>query len=71
MKLLYGILEAGNHLFTTYHTHHKQILGIIESTYNLCLISKSKPLKIVGMQIDNILILVDENFAISKEKTIK
>ena len=49
MKPLYGVLEAGNHLFATYHTHYKEKLGMIESTYNLYLFFRSKPLAIIGM----------------------
>ncbi len=35
IKPLYGIPEAGKHKFTTYHTHYKEKLGIIESTKEL------------------------------------
>lgn len=37
MKPLYGVPEAGNNWFATYHTHHKEKLEMTESTYNFCL----------------------------------
>ncbi len=38
IKPLYGIPEAGNHWFSTYHRHHTEKLRIVESTYNPCLL---------------------------------
>ncbi|EED15752.1 hypothetical protein TSTA_051890 [Talaromyces stipitatus ATCC 10500] len=35
---LYGIPEAGNHWFHTYHKHYTKQLGMETSTYNLCLL---------------------------------
>ena len=71
MKPLYGVPEAGNHWFAIYHTHHKEKLGMTKSTYDSCLFFRSEPLGIVGMQIDDILILADNNFASTKEEAIK
>ena len=49
LKPLYGILEAGNHWFKTYHSHHIQQLNIDQSTYNPCLLYSNKPFGIVGL----------------------
>ena len=50
MKPLYVVPEAGNHWFATYHKHHKEKLGMTESTYDPCLIFRFEPLGIVGIQ---------------------
>ena len=71
MKPLYNVPEAENHWFATYHMHHKKKLGMTESTYDSCLLFRSEPLGIVKMQTDDTLILADNNFASTKEKTIK
>lgn len=44
---------------------------MIESIYNLYHLFRSKPLEIMGIQTDDILILADNNFASTKEKVIK
>lgn len=44
MKPLYGVPEAGNHWFATYHKHHTEKLGMSESTYDSCLLFKHEPL---------------------------
>ena len=71
MKPLYGVLEAGNHWFATYHIHHKDKLGMKESTYDPCLFYSSGLFGIVGMQTDDILILADDDFASIEEDAIK
>jgi hypothetical protein len=38
MKPLYGISEAGNHWFSTYHKLHTDSLGMKTSTYDPCLL---------------------------------
>ena len=70
MKPLYGIPEAGNHWFATYHTLYKEKLGRKESIYNPCLFYSSGPFCIVEMQTNDTLILANNNFA-SKEAAIK
>ena len=70
IKLLYNVTEVGNHWFATYHMHHKEKLEMIKSTYNLYLLFRSKPLRIVGMQTNDTLILADNNFASTKKKAI-
>ena len=71
MKPLYGILEAGNHWFATYHTYHKEKLGMTESIYDPCLFFRFEPLGTVGMQTNDTLILADNNFAGTEKKAIK
>lgn len=71
MKSLYDIPEAGNYWFATYHTYHKDKLGIIESIYNHCLLYSSSLFDIVEMQTDGILILADNNFASTEEDAIR
>ena len=71
IKSLYGAPEAGNYWFATYHTHYKEKLKIIESTYNPYLLHSNSSFGIVGMQTDNILILADNNCASIKEDAIK
>ena len=61
-----------NHLFTTYHTYHKAQLGIKELTYDPYIFFSSSPaFGIVGIQINNILILADNDFASIEEDVIK
>lgn len=72
MKPVYGVPDADNHWFTIYHAYDKDILGIKQSTYDLCLFFISGPtFGIVGIQTDDILILVDNNFTSIKEEAIK
>ena len=71
MISLYGVPEAGNHWFATYHTHHKDKLGMKESTYDPCLLYSSGPFGIVGMQTDDTLILADNDFAGKEESAIQ
>lgn len=63
MKYLYGILKAGNYWFATYHTYYKEKLRIMESTYKPYFFYRFGPLKIVEIQTNDILILIDNNFA--------
>ena len=63
VKPLYGVPEAGNHWFKTYHTHHVEQLGMTQSTYDLCLLYSRDPFGIVGLQTDDILFLADNEFA--------
>ncbi len=44
---------------------------MIESTYKPCFLYRSDRLGIVGMQINNILILADNNFANKEEEAVK
>ena len=71
MKPLYGVPEAGNHLFATYHTHYKDKLGIINSIYDPCLFYSSSSFGIVGMQTNITLIFADNDFGSTEENVIR
>ncbi len=74
VKPLYGVSEAGNHWFKTYHGHHTDKLGMIPFTYDSCLLytptSFQTGLGIVGMQTDDTLILADQSFAAVEEEAV-
>jgi hypothetical protein len=63
VKPLYGVPEAGNHWFKTYHTHHVEQLGMTQSTYDPCLLYSREPFGVVGLQTDDTLFLADDEFA--------
>jgi len=62
LKLLYRIAEAGTYWWATYSKHYKEKLLITTSIFNPCfLITTTGTLfGIVGMQINNIIILGDD-----------
>jgi hypothetical protein len=67
LRPLYGVPEAGNHWFNTYHWHHLEQLGMHQSTFDPCLLfynnkndKNDNGFGIVGMQTDDILLLTDE-----------
>lgn len=70
LKPLYGVPEAGNHWFKTYHSHHIDHLGMTQSTYDPCLLYNTQPFGIVGLQTDDTLILADPKFADDEEKEL-
>ena len=63
VKPLYGVPEAGNHWFKTYHSHHTKELSMNQSTYDPCLLYSNKPFGVVGLQTDDTLFLADKGFA--------
>lgn len=64
IKPLYGIPEAGNHWFNTYHRHHIEKLRMNQSTYDPCLLyTNSNGFAIAGLQTDDTLLLADQTFA--------
>jgi hypothetical protein len=63
LKPLYGVPEAGNHWFKTYHAHHIEQLHMEQSTYDPCLLQSNSPFGIVGLQTDDTLFVADEAFA--------
>ena len=75
VKPLYGVPEAGNHWFNTYHTHHIRKLRMNQSTYDPCLFrtasNDNSGFGIVGIQTDNTLILCDNTFAINEADELK
>jgi hypothetical protein len=72
IKPLYGIPEAGNHWFNTYHRHHTEKLSMTESTFDPCLLySHNIGFGIVGLQTDDTLFLGDNAFATAEEVKLK
>ncbi|KAE8553803.1 hypothetical protein EYB25_002341 [Talaromyces marneffei] len=74
IRPLYGIPEAGNHWFRTYHRHHTDRLKMETSTFDPCLLHCSEPntgFGIVGMQTDDTLLLADDLFAIREQHEIE
>lgn len=74
IKPLYGVPEAGAHWFNIYHTYHINKLSMMESTYDSCLlymVGSNKGFGVVGLQIDDTLILADDIFAAAEEKELK
>ena len=64
IKSLYEVPEAGIHWFNTYHKHHTKKLAMQQSTYDSCLLYiNKKGFGVVGLQIDDTLILGNETFA--------
>ena len=72
VKPLYGVPEAGNHWFSTYHKHHLDKLHMAQSTYDPCLMySTTTPFGLVGLQTDDTLIVADNAFAEAEEAELK
>ena len=72
MKPLYGVPEAGNHWFKTYHQHHVRKLKMEQSTYDPCLLyTPLNGLGIVGLQTDDTLFLADQTFADAEETELQ
>ena len=74
VKPLYGIPEAGNHWFKTYHKFHKEKLKMTCSTYDACLLhcnNKNDGFGIIAMQTDDTLMLADDRFAKREEHEIE
>jgi hypothetical protein len=60
VKPLYGVPEAGNHWFKTYHQHHVSKLKMEQSTYDPCLLyTPLNGFGIIRLQTDNTLFLAD------------
>lgn len=73
VKPLYGVPEAGNHWYNTYHTHHVTKLDMQQSTYDPCLLysAKGTGFGVVGLQTDDTIILADATFATNEEIQLK
>ena len=71
MKLLYEIFETNNHWFFIYHKYYIEQFVIIKSIYNSCLFHCIKLFVVIDFQIDDILIFVNDDFAIKKTKSSK
>lgn len=66
VRPLYGILEAGNHWYKTYHDHHTNQLKLQVSTFDPCLLFSEEA--IVGMQTDDTLFAGTESFIKREEE---
>ncbi|RFU26353.1 hypothetical protein B7463_g9983, partial [Scytalidium lignicola] len=71
VKPLYGVPEAGNHWFQTYHSHHVEALAMKPSTYDPCLLYSTEPFGVVGLQTDDTLFVGDAQFAELEQKQLK
>jgi hypothetical protein len=72
IKPLYGVLEARNHWFNTYHCHHLKKLHMSQSTYDPCLLyTDYNGFGVVGLQTDDTLLLANKTFAESEEMRLK
>lgn len=71
VKLLYGVPEAGNHWFATYHNYHINDFAMTELTYDPCLLYRCAPFDFVGLQTDDTLMLANDTFAATEEEAIK
>jgi hypothetical protein len=69
---LYGVPEAGNHWFQTYHRYHREKLRMDQSTYDPCLLfTKGNNIGIIGLQTDDTLLLADRSFAAEEERELQ
>ena len=72
VRPLYGVPEAGNHWFQTYHRYHREKLKMEQSTYDPCLLfTKGDNIGIIGLQTDDTLLLADKDFAAEEEKELQ
>lgn len=68
---LYGLAETGTHWFQTYHQHHENRLGMVNSTFDMCLLHTNETdsvFAVVGLQTDDTLILGNKDFITKEEK---
>jgi hypothetical protein len=65
IRPLYGVPEAGTHWFRTYHTHHTEKLGLVSSTFDLCLLFNDQA--IIRLQTDDTLIAATPEFMVLEE----
>ena|ERR1700735_3566635 len=72
LKLLYGIPEAGTYWWAIYYKYYKEKLSIIISTYDPCFLitTKKEVFGLIGMQTDNTLILVLEEFLVLEDNKL-
>ncbi|KAI1001842.1 hypothetical protein K3495_g6358 [Podosphaera aphanis] len=73
VKLLYGVPEAGNHWFRTFHNHHTKEIFMTQSTFDSCLLYCHKPglLGIIGLQTDDTLFLANDCFTNDEQTKLK
>ncbi|KAI1007694.1 hypothetical protein K3495_g536 [Podosphaera aphanis] len=68
LRPLYGISEAGNHWFKTYHDHHGSKLNLEQSSSDACLLFNQSA--IVALQTDDTLFACDDEFKQKERKAI-
>ncbi|KAI0995299.1 hypothetical protein K3495_g12883 [Podosphaera aphanis] len=74
VKPLYGVPEAGNYWYKTYHQHHTKNLLMKTSTYDPCLLYSNNSegdFGIVGLQTDETIFLANGSFATKEEVKLK
>jgi hypothetical protein len=71
LKPLYGVPEAGNHWFKTYHEHHINKLQMQQSTFDPCLLHSNNPFGLVGLQTDDTLLLASKELADLEEDELQ
>jgi hypothetical protein len=71
LRPLYGVPEAGNHWFKTYHEHHINKLQMQQSTFDPCLLHSNDPFGLVGLQTDDTLILASKKFVDLEEEELQ
>lgn len=72
IKPLYGIPEAGNHWFRTYHGHYTSRLRMQPSTYDPCLLHQTgDTFGVLGLQTDDTIGLFSPEFAQEEEEQIQ
>jgi hypothetical protein len=74
IKSLYDVSKADNHWFKIYHDHHTDKLKMTQFTYDLCLlyitVISHIDMRIMNMQTDDTLILIDQSFAVVEKEAI-
>ncbi|KAL0933405.1 reverse transcriptase-like protein [Colletotrichum truncatum] len=74
VKPLYGLAESGLYWYKTYATHHKEDLGMIESTYNPCLLyttTGADDFGITAMQTDDTMSFATASFSVREEEQLE
>ena len=74
VRPLYGAAESGLFWFKTYHAHHKEKLLMKTSSYDPCLLITDEgpdTFGITGMQTDDTLSFVTDNFSVREEEALQ
>ncbi|KAI0996562.1 hypothetical protein K3495_g11622 [Podosphaera aphanis] len=73
VRPLYGMSQAGNHWFSTYHKHHTENLQMANSPFDPCLLHTSlhSLFGVVGLQTDDTLFAANDKFARLENEKLK
>ena len=71
MKLFYKMFKTNNHWFFIYHKYHIERFVMIKLIYDSCLFYCIESFVAIDFQINDILIFINDNFAIKKTKLLK